>query len=66
MSDANWDAIDSERASRNRETAEILKRMKEPNYQGFVRELWEREKKGFPIDRTLLEELSQKYNTPIV
>lgn len=37
----------------------------EPNYKGFMEELWNREDQGLPIDRSLLIEMSNKYFTPI-
>lgn len=35
-----------------------------PDYEGFVNELEEYVKKGFPVDRELIKELALQYKTP--
>lgn len=36
-----------------------------PDYEGFVKEFDERMEKGLPIDRTTMEEMAERYHTPV-
>lgn len=43
----------------------ILCKKPKSDYEGFCREYMERVEKGFPIDLTILNEMAEKYHTPV-
>ena len=62
----DWKDVDCGRCLRSKRREKDLKRIdKDPDYKGFCEEFDERVEKGFPIDKTIMKEMAEVYNTPV-